>query len=218
MLELIKDLGMLYPRANSKQKYRYGLYKCFCGNEFKAQSREVKRGNIQSCKCLRLKNISISQTTHGMSNHRLYDVWKDMIKRCENTKSRDYINYGGRGISVCERWLKVENFIEDMYPTFQEGLTLDRKNTNGNYELSNCRWATRSIQARNKRLICKTNKSGYRGVSFCNKILKWHSQISVSNKKIHLGFFDNKIDAAKAYDKYVIDNNLEHTINGPYNV
>lgn len=140
-----------------------------------------------------------------------------MINRCNNPKNKDYKYYGGRGITVCNRWLNIENFIEDMYQSHQEGLSLDRINVNGNYEKDNCRWATKEIQARNTRRIMITNKSGYRGVSFIKSRNKWGAKITIRTKKILLGTFKTALEAAKAYDKYIIENNLEHTLNGVYN-
>lgn len=80
------------------------------------------------------------------SKHPLYTRWAGMIHRCNNVKNK---RYGGRGISVCERWLIFENFIEDMMPTFKSKLSLDRIDNNGNYEKSNCRWTNREIQNMN---------------------------------------------------------------------
>ena len=85
---------------------------------------------------------------------------------------------------------------------------------NGNYEKENCRWANKSTQQRNTRKLISTNKSGYRGVTWHKAKKKWNAQIKVNYKRIHLGSFLTALDGAKAYDKYVIDNNLEHTING----
>lgn len=209
-LILLDDLGMLYPNENSNQKRRYGLYKCFCGNEFKTQIEGVKNKRTKSCGCYGKK----IKTTHGFKGHELYTVWCNMKSRCNNKNSKYYSNYGGRGIEVCERWLDIKNFIEDMYPSFEQGLSLDRMDVDGNYSKENCRWATRNIQQRNTRKICSKNTSGYRGVTFDKKTNKWKTQIVVNGKIIYLGYFIDKTDAAKAYDKYVIDNNLEHTING----
>ena len=139
-----------------------------------------------------------------------------MKARCTNPKANYYKDYGGRGIQVCERWLDVRNFIEDMYPAFKEGLTLDRKDNNKGYSKENCRWASKNLQSENSRKIRKTNTSGYRGSSWHKRSKKWRAVITISKKQISLGNFNSAIEAAYTYDKYVIDNNLEHTTNGLY--
>lgn len=205
-LILLENLGYLYPKENSTQKRKFGLYQCFCGNTFKTQIRYVKINHTKSCGCLKGKE-------HNLSNHRLYGIWYMMIDRCYNSKNSYYKNYGNNNILVCDEWHNIENFINDMYPTFIEGLSIDRINPNGNYEKSNCRWATCEVQSRNTKLLRTDNTSGYRGVSFNKKLNKWSGYINIKGKKKHLGLFENKEDSAKAYDKYVTDNNLEHTKN-----
>lgn len=206
-LVLLEDLGINYSSYLKKYKRHFGLFKCFCGNEFKSQISNVQNRNTKSCGCLR--NI------HNLRSHRLYHTWRNMIDRCYNPKNKRYVDWGGRGIRVCNEWIGTpKNFIDDMYPTFVEGLTLDRINVNGNYELSNCRWVSNEIQTRNTRLLTKANTSGYRGISWHTKSKRWISRIMVDRKSIHLGYFNDALDGAKAYDKYVIDNSLEHTLNG----
>lgn len=216
-LLLIKDLGMLYPTKTSKHKRRYSLYKCYCGNEFKAQPKDVKILKTKSCGCLkseRLKKYNIeTKTIHNLASHRLYKTWSNMIRRCTNSKNKDYKHYGERGIKVCDEWLDINNFINDMFPSFIEGLTLDRENHLGNYEKSNCRWVNRITQAENTRKIRENNTSGFRGCCWHKKSNKWIAQIAVDKKHIYIGLFDNALDGAKAYDNYIIQNNLEHTKN-----
>ena len=210
-LVLLKDLGMLYPNNTAKYKVRFGIYECFCGIEFKANSYSVKHKLVISCGCI--KKMVHSRVTHGLTHHRLYKTWRSMMQRCNNQKIATYKYYGGRGIKVCDRWKDVRNFIEDVYPDFQEGKTLDRIDTNGNYEPSNCRWVDNFIQARNTRRLQKNNTSGYRGVSLHKNTNKWSAIIGVDKKKIRIGYFKTAEEGARAYDKYVIDNNLEHPTN-----
>ena len=204
---LLEDLGMRFPTENSKRRYRYGLFKCFCGNEFETPISEVKSRKKKSCGCLN------GGVTHGLSYHRLYYIWKQMMRRCTNLEEASYKHYGGRGITVCERWHSIENFIEDMFPTFEEGLSIDRIDVNGNYEPSNCRWANSTMQSRNTKLIWENNKSGYRGVSWAKRDNIWRAQITINNKAVHIGSFKTVIEGALAYNNYVIENNLEHPLN-----
>lgn len=90
-----------------------------------------------------------SHTTHGLRSTNIYKVWLGMRERCFNLHHVSYARYGGRGITVCQRWDEFLNFYSDMAPTYQEGLTLDRMNNDGDYTPDNCRWVTRLIQANN---------------------------------------------------------------------
>jgi hypothetical protein len=96
----------------------------------------------------------MQRTTHGQSRTPEYKVWASMWQRCTNPKNVRYGRYGGRGIGICERWEKFENFFADMGLRPSNGHSIDRKDNEGNYEPSNCHWATRSEQ--------QNNKSGYR--------------------------------------------------------
>lgn len=207
---LIEDLGMIYPTEKSKQKRRFGAYKCgFCGTNFKANTYEISIGNTKSCGCYRKKVSSESNKTHGLVGTRLYNIWSQIKDRTLNLKNKNYGDYGGRGITICDEWLDIQNFYTwAMSNGYSDGLSIDRIDNNGNYCPENCRWATQIVQSRNQR-IQKNNKSGYRGVSYPKGEDKYRAQITVNNKSIYIGSFLTAVEGAIAYNNYIIENNLE---------
>ena len=211
-ITFIKDLGMMYPTESSKRKYRFGIYKCgFCGEEFRTLINSVKNGHTKSCGCYQKRRTSESQKTHGLRSTRLYTVWADIKRRTLNPKNKRYSDYGGRGITICDEWLDVQNFYDwAMENGYEEnkGLSIDRIDNNGNYCPENCRWTTSIIQNRNRR-IRKDNTSGYRGVSYHKDNNKYIAKIRVNKKRIHLGTFKTAVEGAIAYNNYIIENNLE---------
>lgn len=128
-------------------KYRYVRCRCICGTEREFEARNMRLGFVQSCGCL----INPGPYRHGWSDRWEYGIWNTMRDRCLNPKSTSYALYGGRGITVCARWLKFENFIEDMGPRPTARHTLERKDNAQGYCKENCVWATYKEQARNRR-------------------------------------------------------------------
>lgn len=147
-----------------------------------------------------------------MTDTRLHKIWMSMRDRCLCKTNKSYKEYGERGITICNEWSSFSMFYEwSMNNGYKSSLSIDRIDNDDGYKPDNCRWVNNSIQQRNTRKICKNNTSGYRGVTYENK--KYRARIMVDRKKIHIGYYNNPVDAALAYDKYVNDNNLEHTIN-----
>ena len=120
------------------------LCRCRCGSEVVVAKNNLRSGNTSSCGCIRIK--------HGLSKNPLYAVWWEMRERCTNPKHPAWRDYGGRGLTVCKRWLKVENFVADMEDSYPgKGYELDREDNESGYSPSNCRWVTRTENVNNRR-------------------------------------------------------------------
>jgi hypothetical protein len=135
---------------------------CDCGNHTVALAKNLVAGITKSCGCLRLDSFIETVTKHGLCGHPLYKTWQNMLQRCTNPNSQDYVDYGGRGITVCERWHSFDKFLEDMGEKPSPAHTLERRRNCSGYSPSNCVWATRIEQASNKRPI--SNTTGWPGV------------------------------------------------------
>jgi len=148
---VFNDWTVLERETGISRYIRYNC-QCKCGKIYPVEIGNLKTGRSKYCRnCADLKN-----SKHNRSKTKEYSVWQDIIKRCKNHKDRAFHYYGGRGITVCERWLKFENFFEDM-GFAPRGLQIDRIDNNGNYEPGNCRWVTRKENMSNRR-CSKINK------------------------------------------------------------
>ena len=144
-------------KAESSSRNPRWICICECGTVKSYQTSSLYRGLTKSCGCLQKELL----TTHGCFGTSEHKTWSAMIQRCHNPKSQAFKNYGGRGITVCERWRIAANFLEDMGPR-PEGMTLERINNDRGYEPGNCKWATPTEQARNTRVIKLTKHQVHR--------------------------------------------------------
>ncbi len=126
------------------------LCRCDCGADVSVIACDVKSGHTRSCGCYDADRKRTDTVRHGYARTKTYNCWANMISRCTNQNRHDWMNYGGRGIAVCERWRDFVNFLADMGEK-PANLSIDRIDVNGNYEPENCRWATASQQRMNQR-------------------------------------------------------------------
>jgi len=148
-------LTALSPAGSNGAKLRW-LYRCDCGNECVKVgadvSKDVKKGRVPNCGCMTRRILSEKRTSHGMSRHPCYAVYRSMVDRCTLPSHHAWKNYGGRGISVCPQWMtSFENFWRDMGPGYRSGLQLDRRDNGAGYWPENCRWVPCLTNSRNKR-------------------------------------------------------------------
>lgn len=159
-----------FSGGSGKRSVRKWNCKCECGNFVVVDGWNLRSGQTKSCGCRR--------GTHGMSNSRTYKIWVGMLERCFNPKRKEYLSYGGRGISVHESWLSFEGFFDDM-GVCPEGLSLDRLDNNKGYEPGNCAWRTRKEQQRNMRSNVYLTYDGK-----TMTIVEWSEVLGIDQKAI----------------------------------
>ncbi len=135
--------------------------RCDCGVQKIISGNSLRMGKTVSCGCFRREILSTSGIKHGGSSLRAFRAWQEMLRRCRDPNRPAYKDYGGRGIDIATRWLDFTEFLADMGEC-PPGLTLERKNVNGNYEHGNCEWATKKAQSRNTRRTIYVEAFGQR--------------------------------------------------------
>ncbi len=191
----------------SYKKKRRILCKCDCGNLTEVDWFNVKKTFTTSCGCYG-KTYHI---THGETKTRLHNIWSGIKARCNNPGASGYVNYGGRGITLCNEWLLFEDFkIWSENNGYKDNLTIERKNTNDNYYPGNCYWANMSIQASNKNKRNNT-KFKYIGIDQLH-YGRWRAVIQYQGKITLLGIFDTEEEAKIHRNQFIINHKLPHKV------
>jgi hypothetical protein len=147
--QTFNQLTVLSRTVNTGTRATY-ICRCSCGKTTTVTGTSLRSGKTKSCGCLRAQNMRKVATKHGNSEHPLYARWLNMHNRCYDPTHNRYRWYGGRGITVCERWHDFKLYLEDVLSTYKPGLTLDRVDNDGPYDPDNFRWASHRTQARNR--------------------------------------------------------------------
>lgn len=201
-LKVLKRNSEDYEYTSGKRLKRQPRWdcQCECGATLTVVGHSLKTGNTQSCGCHRKKMCSNLFVLHGKTKTPEYSSYVNMKNRCNNPSHKSYHHYGGRGITICERWLVEKgvgflNFLEDM-ALCPEGYSLDREDVNGDYCPENCRWVNVKMQAFNRRKSSK-NKSGRTGVR-----LGGSGRFIVEGGGMYLGSFDTLEEAARRRERF----------------
>lgn len=195
------DAPYISPKGKRATKW---VCKCDCGNICSVVSTKLRNGHTSSCGCFKYDMILHHGHNKPGKRTAVYRVYDNMKGRCYNSNATGYENYGGRGITVCDRWLEPSpqgflNFLEDMGDK-PEGMLLDRIDPNKEYSKENCRWINRSLSNFNRRRLDK-NVSGRTGISWLESCSRWIARITKDSEEIILGYFCSFEDAIKAREE-----------------
>lgn len=189
-------------RVENKGKNTYWLCKCDCGNIKSVRVDSLKNGSIKSCGCYQKEMIKKCHTIHNKCHTRLHSIWSNMKQRCFNKNAKRYSQYGGRGITVCEEWKNDFMSFYDwaMANGYNDNLTIDRIDVNGNYEPNNCKWATNKEQQNNRQhhfLIT------YKGIT--KNLQEWCEEVGLSRDNLYRRLVKYKWSVEKALNTPVLN-------------
>lgn len=173
---------------------------CDCGTERTVLTSNLRKGHSTSCGCMKPAKSRAAATRHGLADTPIHRAWMSMRQRCQNPNDGAYANYGGRGISVCERWESFENFAADLGP-LPRGYQIERNDVNGNYEPSNCRWATRVEQANNKRTSLRVSFNGK-----TQTVAQWAEEIGLKSRTLYYRIAISKMPLEEALSPTLMTN------------
>ena len=183
--------------AGKRKGSQHWNCKCECGAETAPSATSLTSGNTQSCGCLHSDTARALLRTHGESDSAEAHIFYGMKWRCYNPNTANFSDYGGRGITICDRWLNdIETFFADMGKRPSPDHSIDRIDNDKGYSAENCRWTTHAEQMRNRRMF-KINTSGHTGVSQ-RRNGKWQVSITVNSVRKWLGTFVDIDDAIAA--------------------
>lgn len=170
---------------------------CDCGNKLTATTMDLRKGDVKSCGCYKHDATLERMTTHGESKTRLYKIWKAMRRRCYDTKVKSYDRYGGRGITVCKEWDDSYEAFRDwsLAHGYDDTLSIDRIDCDGNYEPDNCRWTTMKEQSNNRK---NSRFITYNGET--HTIAEWSDVTGISYHTLYM----------RLYNGYTIERALAH--------
>jgi hypothetical protein len=177
--------------GRSKGNGAWWICQCKCGKQKEIKASDMVQGKINSCGCEHKERIAKANTTHGKTNTKTYSMWLAMRNRCNRVNQ----DYSSRGITYDKRWDSFENFYLDMGEA-PEGMSLDRIDVNGNYEKSNCRWATREQQANNTRANVFVEWQGK-----TQTIAQWAKELNMNYDKLRSRIVRYKWSLDRAFEE-----------------